>query len=212
MPSRAIPFINTEYYHVFNRGVAQMPIFHDKADYKRFMRTMLYYAVEGPKPRFSLFSPLGTPLDINKKLVEIICFSLMPNHFHILLQQKRDRGITEFVSKLSNSYTKYFNTKNKRSGPLFQGEFKAVHIETDEQLLHLSRYIHLNPLVSFITKNLETYSWSSYKEYLGITDAATCFKEIILNQFKSLRDYKQFVLDQGDYGKKLEMIKHQTLE
>lgn len=91
----------------------------------------------------------------------------MPNHFHLLLQQIRDGGITEFISKLTNSYTRYFNIRNKRIGPLFQGEFKAVHVETDEQLIHLSRYIHLNPIVSYITKKLESYQWFSYLEYLG---------------------------------------------
>ena len=136
----------------------------------------------------------------------------MPNHFHFLLQQKVDGGITDFVSKISNSYTKYFNTKNQRIGPLLQGEFKSVYIETNEQLIHVSRYIHLNPLVSFLTDNLETYQWSSYLEYLKEVKNNTCSKGIILDQFKSPQDYKQFVLDQENYGKKLEMIKHQLLD
>ena len=136
----------------------------------------------------------------------------MPNHFHYLLQQKVDGGITEFVSKISNSYTKYFNTKNERVGPILQGEFKSVLVETDEQLIHLSRYIHLNPLVSYLTDNLESYPWSSHPEYVGINRTSFCSKDIILKQFKSSEDYKQFVLDQEDYGRKLERIKHQTLD
>lgn len=190
-----------------------MPIFHNSYDHSRFIKTLLYYLIEGPKPKFSIFAPTVTNLDTTKKIIEIVCYCLMPNHFHFLLKQMRDNGITEFVSKLSNSYTKYFNTKNNRVGPLLQGEFKSVHVETNEQLLHLSRYIHLNPIVSYKTKDLNAYRWSSYLEYVGSTKNSTiCNKEIILDQFKSKNQYRQFVLDQEDYGKKLEMIKHQLLD
>lgn len=212
MPSRTVPFVNNHFYHVFNRGVAHMPIFNDKWDYKRFVKTFLYYQLQGPKPKFSQFSPENIRLDTNQKIVEIISYCLMPNHFHFLLQQKSDGGITEFLSKISNSYTKYFNTKNERVGPILQGEFKSVLVETNEQLLHLSRYIHLNPLVSYLTNNLESYTWSSYLEYIGQNKTSICAKEIILDQFKSAQDHKQFVLDQEEYGKELERIKHQTLD
>lgn len=176
------------------------------------MKTTLYYLIDGPKPRFSIFSPTTQLLNAEKRIVEIVCYCLMPNHFHFLLQQKRDGGITEFASKLTNSYTKYFNIKNRRVGPLFQGEFKSVYIETNEQLLHLSRYIHLNPLVDYVTKYLENYKWSSYIEYINSSINGACQKDIILNQFKSHNDYKQFVLNWEDYGKKLEAIKHQLLD
>ena len=188
-----------------------MQIFNNFHDYNRFIKTMLYYAVEGPKPRLSIFAPTTTILNDNK-IVDIICYCLMPNHFHFLLKQKRDGGITEFISKLSNSYTKYFNVKNERVGPLLQGEFKSVHVDTDEQLIHLSRYIHLNPLVGYVTKNLDDYRWSSYPEYTGEVDRKTCAKEIVLDLFKSKEDYINFVLDQADYAKTLEAIKHQLLD
>ena len=212
MPLRVVPFVNGEYYHVFNRGVAKMQIFNVFYDYKRFIKTMVYYSIEGPKPKFSIFSPTTTILDTKNKIVEIICYCLMSNHFHFLLRQIRKGGITEFASKLSNSYTKYINTKNNRVGPLLQGDFKAVHVDTNEQLLHLSRYIHLNPLVGFVTRDLDFYRWSSYHEYVGDDNSGICDKKIILDQFKSKEDYKQFVLDQEDYGKQLEMIKHQLLD
>lgn len=212
MPSRIIPFVDGEYYHVFNRGVAKMQIFNSFYDYNHFVKTMIYYSIEGPKPRFSIFTPTTLTLNINKKIVNIICYCLMPNHFHFLLRQIRKGGITEFVSKLSNSYTKYINIKNKRVGPLLQGNFKAIHVETNEQLLHLSRYVHLNPLVSYLVKDLDSYKWSSYPEYVNLTNNAICDKKIILDQFKSSGEYKQFVLDQESYGKKLEAIKHQLLD
>lgn len=212
MPSRIIPFVNNEFYHVFNRGVARIPIFTNSIDYKRFHKTMLYYQIDGPKPKFSNFSPSKTELKLKKKIIDIVCYCFMPNHFHFLVQQKRDGGISEFVSKLSNSYTKYFNIKKNRVGPLLQGEFKAVHIETNEQLIHLSRYIHLNPLVGYITKDLYRYQWSSYVEYIGLQKKGICSKEIILDQFKSKDSYQKFVLDQEDYAKQLEYIKHQLLD
>ena len=212
MPARAVPFVNAEYYHIFNRGVAKMPIFNNFYDYKRFIKTMIYYSIEGPKPRFSVFTPTTTILDTSRKIVDFICYCLMPNHFHFLLRQRRQGGITEFVSKLSNSYTKYLNIKNNRIGPLLQGDFKAVHIETNEQLLHVSRYIHLNPLVGYVTRDLDTYRWSSYIEYVNDIGNEICDKKIILDQFRSKKEYKHFVLDQEDYGKRLEMIKHQLLD
>lgn len=189
-----------------------MAIFLDSFDYRRFLKTILYYQLEGPKPRFSIFAPTSEELDKNKKIVEIVCYCLMPNHFHLLLKQIKEGGITEFLSKSSNSYTRYFNTKNKRVGPIFQSEFKSVHIDNSEQLVHLSRYIHLNPLVGFVTDNLDSYRWSSYREFLEIERAGVCFKEIILNQFNNVIDYKSFVLDQISYARELERIKHQLID
>lgn len=212
MPSRVIPFVNGEFYHVFNRGVAKVPIFNNVTDYKRFLKSMLYYQIKGPKPRLSLFNPKTINFNSTKKIVNIICYCLMPNHFHLLLEQAEETGITEFLSRISNSYTKYFNIKNNRQGPLFQGEFKAIHIETTEQLLHVSRYIHLNPLVDYIIKSIEKYPWSSYSEYVGLNNFDICSKEFILGEFESLNGYELFVLNQEDYGKKLEMVKHQLID
>ena len=189
-----------------------MQIFNNSRDYNRFIKTMLYYSIEGPKPKFSAFTPTTKTLNANKKIVDIICYCLMPNHFHFLLRQRRKNGITEFASKLSNSYTKYINVKNKRIGHLLQGNFKAVYVETNAQLIHLSRYIHLNPLIGYITKNLDIYRWSSYLDYINLTNSEICDKRIILDQFKSPEEYKQFTLDQEGYGKELESIKHQLLD
>lgn len=172
---------------------------------------MIYYTVEGPKPRFSIFSPTTSKISKNQKIVDIVCYCLMPNHFHFLVRQKKDKGITEFISKLSNSYTKYFNIKYSRVGPLLQGEFKAVHVENDAQLLHLSRYIHLNPLVNYITKDLNLYKWSSYQEYIR-GNSQICIKDSVLTQFQSAKTYNQFILDQIDYATTLESVKHQLID
>src|SRR3990167_5879702 len=158
MPGRVTPLSTDEFYHIYNRGSEKRDVFTQQKDYKRFVKTFFYYQFLDPKPSFSKFST--SELNIHKpnltnKLVEIICYCLMPNHFHFLIRQLKDNGISIFMSQLSNSYTKYFNTKYNRVGALFQGTFKAVLVESDEQLLHLSRYIHLNPIVSGLVKDLE---------------------------------------------------------
>lgn len=214
MPSRKIPFTNGYIYHIYNRGCEKRRIFESRSDYLRFLKLLSYYQFEGPKPKLSYFLNLDTQAHkpvLNKKIVEILVFCLMPNHFHLTLRQLEDGGITEFMSKISNGFTKYFNIKQDRVGPLFQGEFKSVLIQTDEQLLHLSRYIHLNPVASFIVQDPKDYEWSSYKEYIQNSEGM-CSKEEILAFFKLPKAYEQFVLDQKDYAQQLEIIKHQLLE
>ncbi|MBU1031623.1 transposase [Patescibacteria group bacterium] len=212
MPGRITPLVTNEYYHIYNRGSDKRSTYTQPRDYARFQKTFYYYQFSGPKSKFSqstqssLFKPLQ-----NEKLVEILCFCLMPNHFHFLVKQLRENGISIFVSQLSNSYTRYFNVKYNRVGPLFQGAFKSVRIETEEQLIHVSRYIHLNPVVSGIAKRPEDYRWSSYAEY--ITQAPFfCSIEEVISLFKISQKYKKFVEDQIDYARTLEFIKHSLLD
>lgn len=116
------------------------------------------------------------------------------------------------MAKFTNSYTKYFNTRHERVGPLVQGLFKSIWVEDDEQLIHLSRYIHLNPVMSYLTteKDLASYRWSSFPEYLGIS--GFCEKQTVLSHFKSKSDYRQFVYDQISYKRNLDKIKELILE
>ena len=147
-------------------------------------------------------------------VVEIIAYCLMPNHFHFLLKQSKENGMSVFVGNVSNSYTRYFNTKYKRTGPLLQGKFKAVRIESEEQLFHLSRYIHLNSFSSCLTKTLDElckYQYSSLPEYLSPEGENYCQKEIVLDNFKKY-SYKTFLFDQADYQRRLQEIKFLTLE
>lgn len=212
MPGRITPLVNGEFYHIYNRGSEKRSIYQQPRDYKRFQQTFYYYQFPGPKKRFSIFTKedlFKTPFET--KIVEIICYCLMPNHFHFLIKQLKDNGISIFMSQLSNSYTKFFNTKYKRVGPLLQGAFKAVLIESQEQLIHVSRYIHLNPVVSDLTKKPENYPWSSYLEYTR-ANSLFCNPNEILNLFPSREKYKQFVEDQIDYGTTLEFIKHHLLD
>lgn len=224
MPTnRSVVFANEEIYHVFNRGVEKRPTFTDKREFERATIALDLYKYSDLPIRLSKI--LTLPLDERNqfiqniykecsKLVEIICFSLMPNHFHFLIKQKTDSGVSIFMANFTNSYTKYFNSKNERVGPLFQGLFKAVRIESDEQLVHVSRYIHLNPVTSFLIEadELESYKWSSYPEYVGKSFTNISDEEIVLEMFSSKEKYKEFVLDQVDYARKLDRIKHLIME
>ena len=219
---RRTPLVNDGFYHIFNRGVARVPIFLSRAEYKQAMLTLSYYRYAKPPvslARFKEFSQeerqqLLNSLQKTEKLVEIVAFVLMPNHFHFLLKQNQDNGISKFVSQFTNSYTRYFNTLNERVGPLFQGVFKSVYIETDEQLVHVSRYIHLNPVVSNVIRedDLLSYPWSSLPDYFGGGAPVQIFKGPVLAHFKNYQEYKKFIFDQIGYGKELERIKHLAID
>lgn len=224
MPRRKIPLVTNKIYHVINRSIGPIPIFQNQYNYRRFLNTMFYYQNTNASIKFSDLINLSSAqkhkiieqLKVKKAFwVEIITYCLMPNHYHFLLKQLRENGIYNFIRLLSNSYSHFFNIKYNRKGSLFEGRFKAIRIETDEQLLHVSRYIHLNPYSSFIVKDFKslfTYALSSLPEYLNKTKVNICNKEIILNQFSKIEDYKKFILNQADYQRSLQQIKHQLLE
>jgi putative transposase len=132
------------------------------------------------------------------------------------MKQNIDNGIKNVLTSLQNGYSKYFNIKYDRQGPLFQSRFKAKRIETEEILLHVSRYIHLNPSNLFLieAESLENYLWSSYPTYMGIKNSSMNFIDtsLILKIIGGEEKYKKFVLDRANYQRKLEMIKHMILE
>lgn len=219
MPYRQTVFASGEYYHIYNRGVAHQPVFKSKRDYERFILTLSYYRFHNVPLRLSKLLQLSKEArdDIlsalykeDSKTVEIVAYCLMPNHFHLLVKQTDEGGISKYLRQSINSYAKFFNTKYKRIGSLFQDMFKAVLIESDEQLIHVSRYIHLNPLVSYLVNREELleYPWSSLHSYLERSEGYFVDAEPVMAHFKSGEKYMQFVLDQEDYGKTLERIKH----
>lgn len=224
MPVRTTPLVTGEVYHIVNRGVASTHIFRRRYDHQKFTQIFLYYQNAGPPVRFSKLRELpGTEKErilkeLKRKknfLVEIIAYCLMPNHFHFILKQIKDNGIADFIRLSTNSYSHYFNIVCKRKGPLFEGRFKAVRVETNSQLLHLSRYVHLNPYSSFLVKTINElieYPYSSLPEYLGLLETNIYQGEIILSFFSGSEDYKRFVFDRADYQRSLEEIKHQLLE
>lgn len=169
MPARTIHFLPNNYYHVYNRGSEKRTIFQSHRDYNKFLGRIKENA--------------------EKFAVEIICYCLMPNHFHFLLKQTSDNSsITRFMNALQLGYAKYFNTKYERVGPLFQGRFKAKPIETDEYLLQVSAYIHRNPIADLVDSGnlrslLHTYPYSSYREYLGLEPPHLAKPDFVLAYF-----------------------------
>jgi len=199
-------------YHVYNRGVEKRDIFMDHSDYFRFIHDLFEFNDEAPAanhvrmrevrlPSSDITGEVGLPSfnwerPRRKLLVDILAFCLMPNHYHLLLRQWIDGGISKFMQKLGTGYTNYFNTKFKRDGVLFQGKYKAKLVERESHFIYLPHYIHLNPLdsanikwregkirdIEKALKFLVSYRWSSYLDYIGIRNFPS------LTQRKFLQD------------------------
>lgn len=222
MALRLHPIVTGEIYHVYNRSVGSQPVFLGQSNCKRAIEVSEFYSYLDPPLRFSHYNRLEkkekflSELKSNcPRLIDLFSYCLMPNHFHFLLKQLKDRGIISFMRNFQDSYAKYFNTKTERHGALFQSQFKAVRIETDEQLLHVCRYIHLNPFSSFVVKSieeLENYQWSSLSDYLGKRKVDFVNRKFILDYFSSVDKFKSFTYDQADYQRKLKGLEYFTLE
>ena len=219
---RQVVLARGEIYHVFNRGVERRDIFTDKREYRHVIDLIDYYRFSDVPMRFSQFQLLSKADRVTvfskirqRKLVrvEVLAYCLMPNHFHFILKQVSDTGISDFVSNVCNSHSRYFNTKHSRVGPLFQGPFKAVRVETEEQLRHLSRYVHLNPVSAFVIDErlLDSYPWSSLSEYLT-SQARIINPEPIMSVFKTTERYREFVHDNIDFAKSLAKIKYYAID
>jgi len=226
---RKVKFLTNGVYHIYNRGTDKRDIFCRDADRLRFIYSMHKFnnikrnrcrskeycrdrisALESraeSRDSVSAFSVLSAAL---VKLVDLLYFVLMPNHFHLILQQRVEDGIAKFMQKLGVGYSMYFNKKYDRSGVLFQGAFKAIPIETESYLMKISQYIHLNPLelvepkfrergikdLEYAKNFLRSYKWSSFLDYIGVKN----FPFLIYNElhdayFKSIAEYEQFVYD-----------------
>ena len=219
---RNFEFSFAEYYHGYNRGVDKRPIFLDKGDYERFVK-LLY--VSNSKQRFNFSDTFGkqanvTLVDIDRgeKLVDIGAWCLMPNHFHLLLKEKLEdgprgefSGISLFMKKLLTAYSMYFNTKYHRKGALFEGRFKAKHLDYDQYLKYQYTYIHLNP-IGIIDKGwkkkeisnkekakkfLKEYKYSSYKDYVGEEreENAILNKEAFPEYFSTKIDFEDMIIE-----------------
>ena len=184
--NRSIQFAPDEFYHLYNRGVEKRTIFKDKNDYKRFL-TLLYFSNGSRGVAIAELKRSGKKyddffmLEKGERLVNIGAYCIMPNHFHILVQERRENGVSEFMKKLSTGYSMYFNLRYKRTGSLFESTFKATHVDDDRYLKYLYAYIHLNPVKIIDPKwkengirsrntakrYLDGYQYSSYLDFMG---------------------------------------------
>ncbi|OGG16877.1 hypothetical protein A3D77_06415 [Candidatus Gottesmanbacteria bacterium RIFCSPHIGHO2_02_FULL_39_11] len=219
MPKRLEPFLINHYYHIFNRLIDGHNFFKDHYYSSLFLDLLSYYLSNKATLSYSKFK--RTPTRIQNEIslyldyekyhkVDIIAYCLMPTHFHILVRQKFEGGIVKYISDVINSFTRKYNLENRRKGPLFLPRFKSVSVVSDNQFIHVSRYIHLNPYSSGIinkVSNINKYPYSSLREYMG--ESKLCKPNWLLSYFGMNKDkYTQFVLDNADYQKSLEELKY----
>ncbi|MEK7503114.1 MAG: transposase [Patescibacteria group bacterium] len=197
-------FAEGEYYHIYNRGVEKRSIFTNDQDRWRFLTLLIILQGDTSIPQIKRILPnvqhwrLDDELfqEIEKnRTVELISFCLMPNHYHLMLGEIKEGGISKFMQRISDSYTKYFNIKYDRSGHLFGGKFQSVHIDENTYLNYLSAYIHLNPrgLNSWHSKEI-SYPWSSFQDFCKENRFGKFLNpSLILDQFADKKEYRNFV-------------------
>src|SRR3989344_5278912 len=201
------------YYHLYNRGVNKGLIFSEDQDYKIFLYYLkLYLCSEELQVEYLKLYPSRKLKNYCHRL-KLLAYCLMPNHFHLLIWQKEPDVINHFMRSLTVKYAMYFNKKNQRIGPLFQGVYKAVLVENEPQLVYLSKYIHRNSIKLTSGRVLEVYKYSSYQNYLGMFDQEWVSREEILNLFsqsKFSHSYKAFVEETDE--RDLFMVKDVVIE
>ena len=228
MSVRKIPLVGGEYFHVYNRGNSKQDIFIDHDDMNRFIK--LLYLCNSDK-KFNFRDDIvdkkidAWDFEVGEPLVSIGTWVLMPNHFHIYLTspisptlgvgEKDDMNISIFMNKLCTSYSKYFNKKYSRTGGLFEGNFKATHVNDDKQAKYLFSYIHLNP-IKLIDKDwketgikdteksighLNRYKWSSYQDYRGIERKEKKILDVekFPEYFSTVRDFDNEIFSWLEY-------------
>ncbi|MFH1968057.1 MAG: transposase [bacterium] len=211
-------FAPGEYYHIYNRTILNTPLFKDKSNCNKLIQAFLLANSTKASEAFLFLknnknASIEDALEIinnGKKLVDVVCYAIMPDHYHLLLREKLGGGITSFIHRCNISVAKYINTKTDRRGPLFESLFKSKHISTNNYLLHLSLYIHLNPLDFLMGKqwrkhkiknwnqiknNFIDYPYSSLKTFLNKNyyDKIVSGTEIIKGQFKNEKEYESFL-------------------
>ena len=192
MPRRDIRFYAGEYYHIYNRGTNRQNIFFERENYLFFLRRVRKYLL-----------PHG---------IVIVAYCLMPTHYHLMVYVKQTSEVLETsevsevstkMMRLSVSHTKAINKRYQRIGALFQGPFKAVYVDRNEYLLHLSRYIHLNPVTAGLVERPEDWEFSSYHEYIGLRNGTLPEPEIVLSQFPTQNAYREFVASYSEGDEEL---------
>jgi putative transposase len=210
-------FVKDGVYHIYNRGVAKGTLFRTANDYAHFLDTLSFYREAKPVTKLSLASRATLAVNLSqppqRPLVDILSFCLMDNHFHLTVRQCEDDGISSYLSQVQNSYSRYFNVKYDRVGTMFQGRFQAVSVRRDEQLLHLTRYHHLNPVVARLVERPEDWPWSSYaSHYLKNISDRLCQPQLVIKMVGSREKYRAFVQDYIDYARSVHELKHLFLE
>lgn len=200
---RKFQFEENQIYHIYNRGVDKRKVFLKDVDYLRFLHDMFELNNKERDPNIGHYFKKNQNMKVQPSylerrprelLVEVLVFCLMPNHYHLILKQKKENGISKFMQKIGTGYTMSFNNEYNREGSLFQGRFKAVLVDKDPYLIHLLNYIHFNPLkLPYCNNsNLEKYRWNSFPDYIGKKNfPSITSREFLLNFYGSEERYKK---------------------
>ena len=210
-------------HHICNKSIAGFQIFNNDNDYKRILIAILYYLSIGSKPSLSDFlrsfknkkcDIFEETMSLPKKqdLLSIIAYCIMPTHIHLVLNVLKENLISVFMNNVLNSYTRYFNIRYNRKGPLWVGPHKKILIETDEQLLYVTGYVHTNPVKAKLINKPEKWLYSSYREY--ISKMPNSKKVCSYNDILDVKpfEYKKFVEDMIMHQQELAQIKHLFIE
>jgi len=214
-------YVDNTYYHVYNRGVEKRDIFLDDQDYGVFLSYLKFYLMppedpndpRGPSPRLSPSQQLSN----HHGKISLIAYCLMPNHFHLLIRQADKDSMTNFLRALATRYSMYFNKRYIRVGSLFQGRYKAVLVDNEMQFLYLTKYIHRNPLdlFDYTPDNLLDYSYSSYRNYTGITHQDWIDPSDIIYRYSNTdphSTYQSFVEEFKEISTEIETLGNLTLD
>jgi len=199
---RTVLFTIGEIYHICNKSISSYAIFRKESYSERFLNTLAYYDCE-PKTSFSnniryrVMFQYRSVIQLENPTFKILAYCVMPDHYHLLLSPVKSINVSHFIGTVENSYTRFYNTKNDRRGPLWQSRFRCVRIVNNEQLLHVSRYIHLNPVTADLVKEPQCWEFSSYKLYLQ----QSILDKIQPISIRTSEAYKKFVMDNKDYQK-----------
>lgn len=222
MPYRKLKFENDKIYHIFNKSTANAVIFKTTRDYDRAVESLVFYTFKNPPLRYSHFKRLSQErkqefyenLDSTNTNIEVLAYSFLPNHYHLLVKQKSENGTSKAIRNFQNSYAKYYNTKAQSAGAVFTALFKAREVQGSEELKILSKFIHLCPVLSKSTRldRLPEYKWSSYPEYLDPEEGSLLTTSPVLSQFPNAQEYKIYVSNLEDIKAEFEPVKNQFIE
>ncbi|MEK7597795.1 MAG: transposase [Patescibacteria group bacterium] len=208
-------FYNGCFYHIFNKSIANFGIFSKPNNALRFIDGLDYYNSIKTKMSLSVYlrkNSLDTNFLLPKEdsVAKIISYCIMPDHYHLLVKIIHMEKFSKYINNAEASFSRYFNIKTNRKGPLWQSRFKSVYIESNEHLLHVSRYIHLNPTTKYLVDNPEDWNLSSYKYFISDQKYLKEYvKEISID---SCIDYKKFVENNKDYQRELKHIRKLMLD
>lgn len=205
-------FYNDGFYHIFNKSIANFEIFKSKQDNERFLNVIDYYNSSTAKKSYSNYLSIHKKYEFENllvprknKLIKFISYCIMPSHYHFLVKVQQDKLIYKYLNNIEEAYTRYLNLKIKRKGPLWESAYIMKPIQNNKQLLHVSRYIHLNPVTAGLVTKPELWKFSSYNLYISNSSVLNIYLPEI--SIRRCSTYKKFVENNKDYQIKLNNIK-----